>query len=97
MSAEHHGDGAAASLSGRYVRLGLQLGRHVEGLVDAYFGPPEWAAEVEAAPPAEPDAAEAGDADAAPAAESGSAGAAEADADGGETAATAEPAADDKA
>jgi len=54
-------------------------------------------AEVEAAPPAEPDAAEAGEADAAPAAESGSAGAAEADADGGETAATAEPAADDKA
>ncbi len=54
MSAEHHGDGAAASLSGRYVRLGLQLGRHVDGLVDAYFGPPEWAAEVAAAPPAEP-------------------------------------------
>jgi large subunit ribosomal protein L19 len=55
------------------------------------------AAEPEAAPPAEPDAAEADEADAAPAAESGSAGAAEADADGGETAATAEPAADDKA
>ena len=54
MSAQDHGNGAAASLSGRYVRLGLQLGRHVDGLVDAYFGPPEWAAEVEAAPPAEP-------------------------------------------
>jgi hypothetical protein len=54
VSAEHHGYGSAAGLSGRYVRLGLQLGRHVDGLVDAYFGPPEWAAEVEAAPPAEP-------------------------------------------
>ena len=38
----------------RYVRLGLQLGRHVDGIVDAYFGPPELAAEVEAAPPPEP-------------------------------------------
>lgn len=25
----------------RYLELGLRLGRHVEGLVDAYFGPPE--------------------------------------------------------
>jgi len=38
----------------RYLRLGLQLGRHVEGLVDAYFGPPEPAAAIEAAPPVEP-------------------------------------------
>jgi hypothetical protein len=38
----------------RYLRLGLQLGRHVEGLVDAYFGPPELAAAVEAEPPVEP-------------------------------------------
>jgi hypothetical protein len=38
----------------RYLRLGLQLGRHVDGLVDAYFGPPEPAAAVEAAPPVEP-------------------------------------------
>jgi hypothetical protein len=38
----------------RYLRLGLQVGRHVEGMVDAYFGPPELAAEVEAAAPAEP-------------------------------------------
>jgi hypothetical protein len=37
----------------RYLRLGLQLGRHDDGLVDAYFGPPELAAEVEAAPPVE--------------------------------------------
>ena len=38
----------------RYVRLGLQLGRQVEGVVDAYVGPPELAAAVEAAPPLDP-------------------------------------------
>ena len=42
------------SAAERYLRLGLQLGRHVEGMVDAYFGPPELAAAVEAAPPVEP-------------------------------------------
>jgi hypothetical protein len=38
----------------RYLLLGLRLGRHVDGLVDAYFGPPELAAAVEAEPPMEP-------------------------------------------
>jgi hypothetical protein len=38
----------------RYLRLGLQVGRHIDGIVDAYFGPPEPAAAVEAAPPVEP-------------------------------------------
>jgi hypothetical protein len=38
----------------RYLRLGLQLDRHVEGTVDAYFGPPEPAEEIRAAPPADP-------------------------------------------
>ena len=38
----------------RYLRLGLQLGRHVEGIVDAYFGPPELAASVEAEAPVDP-------------------------------------------
>ena len=33
-----------------YLELGLRLGRHVEGLVDAYYGPPELAAAVEAEP-----------------------------------------------
>ena len=42
------------SAAERYLRLGLQVGRHVEGIVDAYFGPPELAAAVEAAPPVEP-------------------------------------------
>lgn len=38
----------------RYVRLGLQLGRHVDGIVDAYFGPPELAAAVDAEQPVDP-------------------------------------------
>ncbi len=25
----------------RYIELGLRLGRHVDGLVDSYYGPPE--------------------------------------------------------
>jgi hypothetical protein len=42
------------STAKRYLQLGLQLGRHVEGIVDAYFGPPELAAAVEAEPPVDP-------------------------------------------
>jgi hypothetical protein len=38
----------------RYLRLGLQLGRHVEGIVDAYYGPPELAAAVDAGQPVDP-------------------------------------------
>ena len=38
----------------RYLRLGLRLGRHVEGIVDAYYGPPELAAAVDAEPPVDP-------------------------------------------
>jgi hypothetical protein len=38
----------------RYLRLGLQLGRHVDGLVDAYYGPPELAAAVDAESPVDP-------------------------------------------
>jgi hypothetical protein len=42
------------SLAERYLRLGLELGRHVEGVVDAYYGPPQLAEAVDAAPPAHP-------------------------------------------
>jgi hypothetical protein len=42
------------SAAERYLRLGLQLGRHVDGIVDAYFGPPELRAAVEAEPPVDP-------------------------------------------
>jgi hypothetical protein len=38
----------------RYVRLGLQLGRHADDIVDTYFGPPELAAAVDAAAPVAP-------------------------------------------
>jgi hypothetical protein len=38
----------------RYLRLGLQLGRHADGIVDAYYGPPELAATVDAEPPVDP-------------------------------------------
>jgi hypothetical protein len=37
-----------------YLELGLALGRHVDGLVDAYYGPPELAARVAAGPPRPP-------------------------------------------
>ena len=39
-----------------YIRLGLRLGRHVDGLVDAYYGPAELASEIEAEPMVEPSA-----------------------------------------
>ena len=47
----------------RYLELGLRLGRHDEDLIDAYYGPEEFARRVEAEEPREP-AALAEDADA---------------------------------
>ena len=38
----------------RYLQLGLRLDRHVEGTVDAYFGPPELAAAAKAESPVDP-------------------------------------------
>lgn len=35
---------------GDYIELGLALGRHIDGLVDAYYGPPEIAARISAEP-----------------------------------------------
>jgi hypothetical protein len=37
-----------------YIRLGLRLGRHVDGLVDSYYGSPELKQEVDAEPLREP-------------------------------------------
>jgi hypothetical protein len=37
-----------------YLRLTLEINKHIEGYVDAYFGPPALQAEVEAAPPQPP-------------------------------------------
>jgi hypothetical protein len=39
----------------RYLQLGLRLGRHVDGLVDAYYGPPELNHDVEAEPVVAPE------------------------------------------
>ena len=39
---------------GRYLVLGLGLGRHIDGLVDAYYGPPALAERVAHAPRADP-------------------------------------------
>ena len=44
------GPGGAADLIERYLALGLALGRHVDGLVDAYYGPPHLAARAAAEP-----------------------------------------------
>ncbi|MGH9127998.1 MAG: DUF885 domain-containing protein [Acidimicrobiales bacterium] len=41
-------------LAGRYVELGLRLGRHVEGMVDAYYGPEALERRVKAEPLARP-------------------------------------------
>jgi hypothetical protein len=38
----------------RYLELGLRLGRHVDGLVDAYYGPPELKDQVDAEDVVEP-------------------------------------------
>jgi hypothetical protein len=38
----------------RYLALGLALGRHVDGLVDAYYGPAHLAARAAAGPPSPP-------------------------------------------
>ena len=45
---------AEAGTVERYLELGLALGRHVDGLVDAYFGPPALAERAAAAPPVPP-------------------------------------------
>jgi hypothetical protein len=34
----------------RYIELGLRLGKHVDGMVDAYYGPPELRARVDSEP-----------------------------------------------
>ena len=46
-------DGRAGAV-GRYIGLGLALGRHVDGLVDAYYGPPGPAARAAQGQPVPP-------------------------------------------
>jgi hypothetical protein len=50
------------NIAERYVRLGLALEAHLPGYVDAYYGPPAWRSEIEAAGP-RPVAELAGEAD----------------------------------
>ncbi|HWD23844.1 MAG TPA: hypothetical protein VG368_00105 [Acidimicrobiales bacterium] len=38
----------------RYLALGLSIGRHIDGFVDAYYGPPELRARIDAAPAVAP-------------------------------------------
>src|SRR5439155_988704 len=40
----------------RYLLLGLRLGRHVDGLVDAYYGPPDLREQADSEPVPEPTA-----------------------------------------
>ena len=44
----------AERIARRYLKLGLRLGRHVDGIVDSYAGPPELAESVEAEPLRDP-------------------------------------------
>lgn len=44
----------SAELVEEYIRLGLALGRHVDGFVDAYYGPPELSDQAAAGPPQSP-------------------------------------------
>ena len=47
---------ASPSIPERYVLLGLRLGKHLDGLIDGYFGPPELKDGVDAEEPAAPEA-----------------------------------------
>ena len=46
---------AEPGLVDRYLTLGLRLGRHIDGLVDAYYGPRQHADRVQAEPVLPPD------------------------------------------
>jgi hypothetical protein len=42
------------SVVDRYLALGLSLGRHIDGFVDAYYGPEELKVRIDSAPPVDP-------------------------------------------
>ncbi|HVX16842.1 MAG TPA: hypothetical protein VHA73_02325 [Acidimicrobiales bacterium] len=56
MTAPTRGVGRVADEDpvGRYLELGLRLDRHLSGVVDAYYGPPDLASRVRAEPPRPP-------------------------------------------
>jgi hypothetical protein len=45
---------AAVDIPERYVRLCLRVGRHIDGLIDAYIGPAEWQQPIAAEEPVDP-------------------------------------------
>lgn len=47
-------DGRAEELVDDYLNAGLAIGRHIEGFVDAYYGPPELAAQARTEPAVSP-------------------------------------------
>ena len=47
-------DSASEPLVERYLQLGLALGQHIDGLVDAYYGPPDLAARAASEGPLDP-------------------------------------------
>ena len=46
----------STSIPERYLQLGLRLGKHLDGLIDGYFGPPELKDAVDAEDPVPPEA-----------------------------------------
>jgi len=46
--------GGPGAVVDRYLHLGLRIGRHIDGLVDAYYGPEKLAEQVAQAPPSSP-------------------------------------------
>ena len=48
-------EGPGPGLVEEYLTLGLRLGRHIDGMVDVYYGPPSLAHAVEAEPLLPPD------------------------------------------
>jgi hypothetical protein len=44
----------AVDISERYVRLCLRVGRHIDGFIDAFIGPSDWARSVDAEEPVDP-------------------------------------------
>jgi len=50
MAADERDVTEATEPVGRYLEVGLRLGRHLDGMVDAYYGPEPLAARVEAEP-----------------------------------------------
>jgi hypothetical protein len=54
VNAKAGSNGTPLSVPERYVLLCLRVGRHIDGFVDAYFGPPEWKELVAREEPADP-------------------------------------------